>query len=254
MVAETSLSFTSYGKYKIEKILELKLPGINIKFQKQGKSDFSYYRKDQENSITEKNIHSDGPLEIQLCPILPLNLPAKKTKDLIFLRLDKQVVIPPNSSTEIKITFPIEIGIFYKFENSLHMIDVVTCEPMHSRFALYGTPENGNLCMYSKISQIDDENFSPYIWAKMKITIKNELDHATSIGKFVFPLTAHQVYFKQDQTESHIDDLEARVYSDIGGEMVELKQIDFSRKQEDWDLSPPLANPPSIFVMEKGFD
>ena len=193
-------------------------------------------------------------MEIYLCPILPLNLPAKKTNDLIFLRLDKQVIVPPKSNSEIKIQFPIEIGIFVKYENSLDMIDVVTCEPMHSRFALYGTPETGKLCMYSKVSQIDDKNPSPYAWAIMKIIIKNELENAAKIGRVVFSLASHQVYYKQDSFESHIDDLEARIFSDVAGEQIELTQIDFSKKNDQWNLSPPKANPSTTFIMDKGFD
>ena len=51
------------------------------------------------------------------------------------------------STVNVIIQFPVEIGIFVinLSDDSKDLFDCFTCEPMHSRFALYGTPEKGKL-------------------------------------------------------------------------------------------------------------
>lgn len=253
--SESATTFSSYGNYEVKESLSLRLPGTQIQLQKLDENHFSYFRKDSEQNTEEKIIQSTtGALTVQLCPVLPLNLPAKKTNDLIFLRLAQQLFVSAKSNMDIVVQFPIEIAIYVKMKGSSDMLDVITCEPMHSRFALYGTPEGGRLCMYSKVSLVGNKELDPYIWARMKISIQNELNHGTKIGKFVFPLTGHQVYYKENTSEVHIDDLGATIYSESAGERMELKQIDFSRKQEKWQLAPPMTSKQEAFVMEKGFD
>jgi len=75
------------------------------------------------------------------------------------------------------IQFPIDIGIFLINPNdqSKELFDYFTCEPMHSRFALYGTPEKGKLCMYSKVKLLDNLDLDPYIFARLKVSLTNEL-------------------------------------------------------------------------------
>lgn len=253
--SEDAAAFSSYGTYTVKESLSLRLPDTQIQLQKLDANHFSYFRKDSKQNTTEKIVQSkNNALNIQICPVLPLNLPAKKTNDLIFLRMAHQLFVSPKSNMDIIVQFPIEIAIYVKLEDSSDMLDVITCEPMHSRFALYGTPEGGRLCMYSKVSRVGNNNLDSYVWAKMKVSIQNELDHGVKIGKFVFPLTSHQVYYKENTSEVHIDDLNARIYSEPAGEMVELKQTDFARKSEKWHLSSPMADKPQTFVMEKGFD
>ena len=246
-------SYSFYDTYNVDNDIDIKLPGTKIQFKKLD-NGFSYFREDSEHSIIEKSIPSMNSIQVTVAPVLPINLPAKKTNGLIFLRLDKQVMITPESNVEISVKVPIEIGIFIKSELSSDMLDVITCEPMHSRFGLYGTPDDGNLCMYSKVSQIYDKHPEPYVWARMKITIKNELKQGAKIGKIVFPITAHKVYHKQKSTEVHIDDLNARIYSDISGEKMELTKTVFETDSRDWQMSDAGIESSGSFVMDKGFD
>ena len=246
-------SYSFYDTYVVDDDIDIKLPGTKIQFKKQD-NGFSYFREDSEHNSIEKSIPSLKSIQVTIAPVLPINLPAKKTNGLIFLRLDKQIMITPESNVEISIKVPIEIGIFIKSELSSDMLDVITCEPMHSRFALYGVPEGGKLCMFSKVSQLYDKNPEPYIWAKMKITIKNELKQGIKIGKFVFPITSHKVYFKQKSTEVHIDDLNARIYSDINGENIELTKTVFDENDKEWQVSDAGTESTGSFVMDKGFD
>ncbi|KAF6242634.1 hypothetical protein C6988_08190 [Nitrosopumilus sp. b1] len=246
-------TYSFYDTYTVDSDIDIKLPRTKIQFKKLD-NGFAYFREDSEQNTIEKSIPSMKSIQVTIAPVLPINLPAKKTNGLIFLRLDKQILVTPESNVEISIKVPIEIGIFIKSELSADMLDVITCEPMHSRFGLYGVPDGGNLCMYSKVSQIYDKYPEPYVWAKMRITIKNELKQGVKIGKFVFPITAHKVYYKQKSTEVHIDDLTARVYSDISGENMELMKTVFETAGEDWQVSDAGTDSSASFVMDKGFD
>lgn len=250
--------FSNYGTYSVFDKLELKLPKTEIKIEQKSENQFTYFRKNSEGKITNKIIPRQGrDLHIELAPILPLNLPAKKTNDLMFLRLANPIFVEKKSKIDILVQFPIEIGVYIvnQHDNTLDFFDCFTCEPMHSRFALYGTPEHGNLCMYGKVGMADKTEKESYIYALMKISISNELDNGATVGKFVFPVTNHDIYYKDESNEAHIDDIEATLKSAIANDIVEIKHVEFSEKNKDWKLAPRSSKTEKqTFVMERGFD
>ena len=253
-------SFSNYGEYSVVEKLELKLPKTEIAIERKSENQFSYYRKNSQGEITNKIIPRTGKdLKIELAPILPLNLPAKKTNDLMFLRLAKPIYIEKNSNIDILIQFPIEIGVYITntSDNSGDFFDCFTCEPMHSRFALYGTPEDGNLCMYSKVGVVDKSENDPYIYAFMKVSISNQLTKGVLIGKLVFPVTNHNIYYKNDDNIAHIDDIKAVILNGSRNDEIEIEHMSYSNKSEtQLKLSPntSTSNSKGKFVMERGFD
>ena len=105
--------FSGYGKYDVSDKLDLQLPRTKIRIESKIDGLLSYYRKNSENQEIRKSIPYPGEnICIELCPILPLHLPAKKTNDLIFLRLSEPIFIEKKSIVSILLQFPIEIGIF----------------------------------------------------------------------------------------------------------------------------------------------
>ena len=250
--------YSNYGKFEVVEKLDLKFPKTEIKIERKSDKQFSYYRKNSEGQIKSKIIPRKGKdLKIEVAPVLPVNLPSKKTNDLMFLRLAKPIFIEKNSKISILIQFPIEIGvyIFNSTDNSYDFFDCFTCEPMHSRFALYGTPETGKLCMYSKVGIVEKSEKEPYIFAFMKISIANELAKGVTIGKFVFPVTNHDIYYKDGDNEAHIDDIKAKLREEYSKEILKIKKVDFSDKNKDWKITPNNEKGPTqSFVMERGFD
>ena len=251
-------NFSKYGTYVIEDKLELKLPKTEIVIEKKSDNQFSYYRKNSEGQITNKLIPiKEKELKIELAPILPLNLPAKKTNDLMFLRLAQSIYVEKNSKIKILVQFPIEIGVYIinQQENSQDFFDCFTCEPMHSRFALYGTPEVGHLCMYSKVGIVEKNQHEPYFYALMKISISNKLEMGQTIGKFVFPVTNHDIYYRDEDNVAHIDDIKAKIKKDYANDVMTIEHVPFSEKDKDWKLSPKMVSQTmQSFVMDKGFD
>ncbi|MHA7734483.1 DUF432 domain-containing protein [Nitrosopumilus sp. S6] len=249
--------FAKYGIYDISDSLDLKLPKTQMHFKRHADGRLSYHRLDSSNKEFRKSISaSTKNTKIELCPVLPLHLPTKKTHDLIFLRLNESIFVEKNSTSDVLVQFPIEIGIFLynSVDNSKELFDCFTCEPMHSRFALYGTPEKGNLCMYSKVKILENDDLDPYIFAKMRIIFSNELEKGVSVGKLVFPVTNHKIYYLDNSSEVHIDDVKCKIIEDVNKEVIKIKKKDFSNKDKDWKVVTYSKKDKVSFVMDKGFD
>lgn len=250
--------YSGFGTYTITDTLELSLPKTEITITHESDNTFSYRRKNSNNEITNKLVSaSSDTLKIELAPILPLNLPAKKTNDLMFLRLKKQVFVSKKLKLDVLVQFPIEIGVFVVDDsNSFDFFDCFTCEPMHSRFALYGTPEQGNLCMYSNVSVLSKHEPQDYFYAIIKATIENQLDKGVQVGKFVFPVTYHDIYYKDGSSEAHIDDIEMKLDEQITGEVAKISHTPFKKREQDWKLAPRSTEKTEKleFVMDRGFD
>ena len=250
--------YSGFGTYAITDTLELSLPKTEVTITHESDNKFSYRRKNSKNEITNKLISTNSnSLKIELAPILPLNLPAKKTNDLMFLRLQKQVFVSKKSKLDILVQFPIEIGVFVVDDSgSFDFFDCFTCEPMHSRFALYGTPEKGNLCMYSKVALLSKHEPQDYVFAIMKATIDNPLEKGVQIGKFVFPVTYHDIYYKDDSSEAHIDDIEMKIDEQITDEVAKISHVSFKQKDQNWKLAPRSTEKTEKldFLMDRGFD
>ena len=254
---QESERYSNYGEYTVVEKLELKLPKTEIVIERKSEEQFSYYRKDSQGNTTNKIIPRIGKdLKIELAPILPLNLPAKKTNDLMFLRLAKPIYLEKNSNIDILVQFPIEIGVYIlSGDSSKDFFDCFTCEPMHSRFALYGTPEFGNLCMYSKVGIVDKTENDPYIYAFMKVSFSNQLSKGVTIGKLVFPVTTHNIYYKNDDNVAHIDDIKATILSGSLGNIIEIEHMAYSNDSQ-LKIAPKTSTSENTgkFVMERGFD
>lgn len=249
--------FAYYGTYDISDNLDLYLPKTDIHFKKNTDGRLSYSRKDSANQKIRKSIpQSTNESKIELCPVLPLHLPAEKTNDHIFLRLDESIFVDKKSTVNVLVQFPMEIGIFKmnSTDGSKQLFDCFTCEPMHSRFALYGTPEVGLLCMYSKVKIVDKDGATPYVFTKMRINITNELEHGVFVGKLVFPITNHTIYYLDKSSEAHIDDITCIIKEDTNKEVIEIKKQEFSNKDKDWKIVSYSNKDDASFVMDKGFD
>lgn len=249
--------FSGYGEFTISDKLELRLPKTEINIEKKLDNRFSYYRKNSQNQEIRKSIpKSDGDIKIEMCPILPLNLPAKKTNDLIFLRLTETVFAEKKSTINVPIQFPIEIGIYMidQSDGTKDLFDCFTCEPIHSRFALYGTPEKGNLCMYSKVKLLEKGDSYPYVFAKMSATITNKLDRGVFIGKLVFPITDFNIYYQKGSSEVHIDDVNGIVKEVSGQKVIEITRKEFAKKDGDWELVLYSSKEHVGYTMDRGFD
>lgn len=246
-----NIDYSRYGRYTVKDNLELNLPHNKISFARINDDKFSYHRTGHGNESVDKIITTKTKdLQIELSPTLPIHLPAYKT-DFIFLRFTNQLFLSRNIFTEISIPFPIEIGVFVVNDTFVDNLDFFACEPLYSRFGLYGPTEEGKLCKYAKI-RLNDNKIIPFIHAKMKVKIHNELEKATSLGRMVLPVTDHDLYY--DGINARIDNLKVYIKNRGGLELAEIIQDKISNTK-GWTRAPrDMEKTDYKFSMELGFD
>lgn len=244
-------NFSNYGRREIKNDLELTLPGNKITFTKLGEGKFSYQRTNLQNEIIKKVIAvRTKNLEIEIAPALPIHLPAYKT-DFMFLRLTNPLHIGKHASTEMTISVPIEIGIYSIDGKVVHPIEYLLCPPSYSKYGLYGQPEQGRLCNYATVSLETNEKLQHFAFGTMQLAIKNELEKGMSIGRIVFPITDHDIYYSD--VETLFDPLEVIIKDRMGFELAETKNSIIHLP----NLTKAPRDTPKTdyrFSMEMGFD
>lgn len=241
-----------YGIHTVKEKLEFCLPHNTILLERMSKDKFHYKRMNS-NCVVEKiiTIRTDD-LEMEFVPTHPLYTPSYKT-DYMFLRFMQPIFVSRNSVTDIFVSVPIEIGLYFTGNAIREPFDVFSCEPAYSRYALYGDPDQGTICKYAKVMiQTQNDKFIPYIQGGLKITIDNELDNGISLGKIVFPIQDHDIYY--NRVDAAYDDLRINVKDRLGVEIVDVVQQNETGPKY-WSKSPRLKKITDIkFAMEKGFD
>ena len=245
---ETVLS--NYGIYDLEDELEFFLPNTSIKFHRITDNAFSYFRKNSEGRIIEKIIPvKSNDLKIELAPIRPLNHPARRT-DHIFLKFDKAIHLSANSAASIFIHCPIEVGIFLIHDSIHDSLDWITCDPLNSRFALYGSPDTGTLCKYAKVSSaIDYDDSNSYLEGVMQIILENTLSSSQSISKVVFPITDNTLYYQN--TKTIIDGIKITMKKRAA---VNIADVNTMSLETDWSKSPTWEDKIANTHMEMGLE
>jgi len=243
-------SFSKYGLYTVNENLELTLPETMIKFERIGENAFSYFRQNSEGKIIEKMIPAkSNELKIELAPIRPLNHPARRT-GFVFLKFDKEIYLSQNSAASIFVHCPIEVGIFLIHDSKRESLDWVTCNPINSRFGLYGSPDTGTLCKYAEVSLATDFSDSiPYVEGVMKIIIENSLDSGQTVSKVIFPITDNSLYY--EDSKSIIDGIKVTLKKRA---VVSIADVQTDVISTDWTTSPTWEASTSKTTMEMGLE
>ena len=168
----------------------------------------------------------------------------------MYLDLETPVFLSENSAATIFLRCPIEVGIFFVHENHKDSIDWFTCDPINSRFCLYGTPESGTLCKYAKSEIVESYDDSmPFQNAVLKVDIKNDLDKGFTISKIVFSITGNSIYYKN--SKAIIDSLSAILKKKLTIEIIDVNSISI---ETNWTKSPTFEQIESIKHMDMGVD
>ena len=243
-------TFSNFGMYDVENSLDLTFPNNTIKLEKIGENAFSYIRKDAEENIVEKMIPAkSNQIQVEVAPIRPLNHPARRT-NYVFLKFDKEIYLSHNSAASIFVHCPIEIGIFLIHESDRESLDWVTCNPINSRFGLYGQPDTGTLCKYAEVSLATDYQDSiPYVEGVMKIVIENTLDSGQTVSKVIFPITDNSLYYENSKTV--IDGIRVTLRKRA---VVSIADVKTDPLSTDWTKSPTWEDTTVSTTMEMGLE
>lgn len=243
-------SFSNYGIYTIKDNVDFLLPNVTIKIEKIGDNVFSYIRRDAEDNIVKKIIPtSSSELTVELSPIRPLNYPARRAVH-VYLDLETPIFLSEDSAASVFVLCPIEIGVFLVHEGHKDSLDWIDCEPLNSRFCLYGPPESGTLCKYASSEIVGSYDDSvPFVKGVLKIDIKNDLDRGLSISKIVFPITENSVYYKN--SKAIFDSLKAVLKKKL---TLEIIDVNSEQIKTDWTKSPTYERVESIKRVDMGVD
>ena len=242
--------FSNYGIYTINEDLDLSLPNTAIKIERIGENAFSYFRENSEGKIVEKIIPAkSNEIKIEIAPIRPLNHPARRT-GYVFLKFDKDIYLSHDSAASIFVHCPIEIGIFLIRDSSRESLDWITCNPLNSRFGLYGSPDSGILCKYAEITLATDLTDSiPYVEGVMKITIENNLKSGQTVSKVIFPITDNSLYY--EGSKAIIDGIKVTMKKRA---VVSIADIQTDSLSTTWTKSPTWENTTTNTSMEMGLE
>lgn len=250
MSDNSELTFSNFGIYDLVDQLELILPNTLIKFHRISENAFSYYRKNSEGNVVEKIIPvKSQDVKIELAPIRPLNHPARRTSH-IFLQFDKEIYLSENSAASIFVHCPIEIGIFLVHDSNHDSLDWITCNPLNSRFGLYGSPDTGKLCKYAKVSLATDyDDSNPYLEGVMQIVVENTLSFGQSISKVVFQITDNAMYYQDSKTI--IEGIKITMKKRAAVNIADVKTTSIDT---DWSMSPTWEDKTASTHMEMGLE
>lgn len=243
-------TFSNYGLYDVDESLELHLPNTEIRIKKISKNVYSYSRHNSDDDLIEKIIPiKSSKFQIELCPIRPLNFPARRSSHM-YLNIDTPIFLSENSSATVFLRCPIEIGVFFVHDEHKDSLDCFTCDSLNSRFCLYGPPESGTLCKYAETEIVESYTDSiPFINAVLKVNIQNELPKGLSIDKIVFPMSDTSLYYQD--SKAIIDSLHAVLKKKL---TLELIDVDSEKIQTDFTLSPTYEKIETVKRLDMGVD
>ena len=243
-------NFSTYGIYEVSDNLELSLPNTEIRIHRVGENAYSYYRKNSEGNIAEKMVPTKSKeIQIELAPIRPLNHPAKRT-GYMFLKFDKEIYLSEDSAASIYVHCPVEIGIFLIHGTHKESLDWVTCNPLNSRFGLYGSPDTGTLCKYAEVSLATDFSDSiPYVEGVMKIIIENTLNAGQTVSKVIFPITDNSLYY--EDSKAILDGIKVTLRKRA---VVSIADVQTDALSTDWTKSPTWEDTTTTTSTEMGLE
>ena len=245
-----SPTFSNYGIYDVGDSLDLVFPNATVKIERVGENAFSYLREDTDQNIVEKMIPAkSNHIQVEVAPIRPLNHPARRT-NYVFLKFDKEIYLSHNSAASIFIHCPIEIGIFLIHKSDRESLDWITCNPLNSRFGLYGPADTGTLCKYAEVSLATDYQDSiPYVEGVMKIVIENTLTSGQTVSKVIFPITDNSLYYENSKTV--IDGIRVTLRKRA---VVSIADVKTDPLNTGWTKSPAWEDVPVSTTMEMGLE
>ncbi len=159
--------------------------------------NFILYRRNSPENV-EKIISGgiSGYPKIVICPVEPVNIP-KRVTNYLLIELEKPIVVAPDSSININLTFPIEIGVFTLAKKSVEVLDIFSLTK--PKYALYGDPKDGVICKYWESKVVEGyEGFDPLKEGILELTITNNGDEWAEVKRVIFDAFSMKIYYSED--------------------------------------------------------
>lgn len=220
-----------FGSYDIP--FKIEQAGISLSVEKEG--EHLVYRRECLDEKVEK-ILLISSAKFLLNPVEPLNKPKELTQYL-FIELEKVLVVGPQITKMIFLRFPIEIGVYVRFDSNFERVDIFSL--MKPKFTLYGDPRTGMICkywrsaVYSAIPPVD-----PIQEGVVELSITNTEADCVEMTKAVFNAYGMKIYYSDKMVS-----MKAKMR--IKGR--DIAETDF----EDSPLEPGMKKALEIYTLSK---
>ena len=179
-----------YGYYDIP--FRLEEGGVSLSLEKDGKTFI--YQSVSAGARVEKIVLARTTARVLINPIEPMHKPKELTSFLL-VELEKTLLVEPETTKKIYITYPIEIGVFISTNTTVvEVLDVFTFA--RQKFTLYGDPRNGVICKYwsgnvhSSLPVVD-----PLHEGVIELSIANTTREWVKVTKAVFNAYGMKMYY-----------------------------------------------------------
>lgn len=177
-----------FGKYSIP----LRVEADDILVTAEKKNGYILYQRKCQEEEKEKVLLAKST-EILINPVEPINKPKEITHYLL-ISLDTPVVVEPESTHKIFLTFPVAVGVFIKRSRDYDILDIFTLASQ--KYTLYGNPQRGIICRYWKSPVYTEApDIQSYQLGVMALSIKNTTEKWVSVSRAVFNAYGMKIHY-----------------------------------------------------------
>ncbi|MBW1783575.1 MAG: DUF432 domain-containing protein [Deltaproteobacteria bacterium] len=179
-----------FGTYEIP--VEIREGEISVSLRRD--QDLLIYHRECLGDACDKHLVSKAK-KILIVPTEPVTQP-KAITPYLFIKFAKPLLLEPQSTARIYVTFPVEIGVFAPGGGNPQFIDAFTLA--EKKFTLYGDPSMGRICRYwnsavhSAIPDVDELREGI-----MELTIQNTDADWVEVKKAVFNAYGMKIFYDQ---------------------------------------------------------
>jgi hypothetical protein len=180
-----------FGCYDIP--FELEKEGIAVSIENEGKG--LVYRSACAGARLEKILLAETG-NVFINPVEPLNKPKELTPNLL-IEFEMTLLIEPEATRKIFITYPIEIGVLISTKTAVDVLDIFTL--VRQKLTLYGDPRSGAICKYwlsNVYSSVPSLN--PLHEGIIELSITNTTKEWVTVTKAIFNAYGMKIYYRDD--------------------------------------------------------
>jgi hypothetical protein len=179
-----------FGHYTIP--LEIAAAGISLTIKRDGEG-FRYQSACNGATVEKLLLTRAGAVLIN--PVEPLHRPKELTTTLL-IELEKTLVVEPETTKTVFLTFPIEIGVFITTNENVEVLDIFTLVPQ--KFTLYGDPRTGVICKYWRSSvSATVPAVNPLLEGVIQLRISNTTSDWVNVTRVVFNAYTMKIYYNE---------------------------------------------------------
>ncbi len=245
------LTGIKYGEYNLQDEWETSLYDTTLKVRHVDHARYIYERHINGKMEVSRLIDSIvDSISICIYPLVPIYTISQEYAKHVMVKLKEPIIINTKSTLEFYLKIPVEVGVFYKYDNKSVIVDVFALRLL--KYALYGKSDNGLICRYYESSvYFDIPRIEPFKECIAHIRLSNYLDKAVTVSMLIIPVEGIDLWY--DGTDALLDTVTAVVKQGIRkNDVIEVK-VEESTEYKYAKTSVNQAIVSRTYIMELGF-